>query len=88
MPTVTDLPSGAEGSSAASRTETARVTKMTPARYRVHIMYTRVQAGKMDRLEFYAETMDNTPKLIAEVTGIDIEVIRDRRRYLRQLAAM
>ena len=88
MPTMTDLCSGAEGSSDGSRRATAQVTKMTPARYQVHIMYTRVQAGKMDRLEFYAETMDNAPKLIAEVTGIDIEVIKDRRRYLRLLAAL
>lgn len=47
----------------------------------------RWESGTFTKYDFYDATMKHTPKLIAEVTGIDIDVIKDRRRYLRQLDA-
>jgi hypothetical protein len=41
---------------------------------------------QIDKFEFFDATMNYTPKTIADYTGLDIDVIRDRRRYLRQLA--
>lgn len=45
------------------------------------------QAGETDKFYFYDATKWYPVAKIAEVTGIDPDVIRDRRRYLRQLAA-
>jgi hypothetical protein len=41
---------------------------------------------EIDKYDFYEATMPFTPAFIAEVTAIDLAVIKDRRRYLRQLA--
>jgi hypothetical protein len=58
----------------------------TTARYQVATLLHGWETGSISKYDFYDATMGNTPKLISEVTGIDIDVIKDRRRYLRQLA--
>lgn len=62
------------------------MSKMTP-RDRIATYFYRWESGTIGKYDFYDITMNHTPKLIAEVTGIDIDVIKDRRRYLRQLDA-
>jgi uncharacterized protein YifN (PemK superfamily) len=42
-------------------------------------------AGEIDKFEFYDETRWYPARLVAQVSGIDLEVVRDRRRYLNQL---
>jgi hypothetical protein len=53
---------------------------------KVREQFDRWERGEIDKFEFYAATMDHRVSLVAEVTGIPVDVIRDRRRYLRQLA--
>jgi hypothetical protein len=43
--------------------------------------------GAMGKYEFYHATRHYSAKQVAEASGIDIDVVRDRRRYLRQLGA-
>jgi hypothetical protein len=59
----------------------------TAPRARVATLLADWETHRISKYEFYGETICHTPKLIAEVTGIDIDVIKDRRRYLRQLAS-
>ena len=42
--------------------------------------------GQIDKFAFYPATMSYSAKEIAAVTGIDIDIIRDRRSYMRALA--
>ena len=42
--------------------------------------------GTVDKFEFYARTKGYAAQRVADITGIDVDVIKDRRRYLRQLA--
>lgn len=60
-------------------------TSLAP-RDRIATLLYRWETGVIDKYDFYAETMNHRPSLIAEVTGIKKSVIEDRRRYLRQLA--
>lgn len=44
------------------------------------------EAGEIGKFDFYDATMNYRASLVAEVSGIDLAVVQDRRRYLRQLA--
>lgn len=44
------------------------------------------QRGEIEKYEFYVATLGYRVSTVAEATGIDREVIQDRRRYMRQLA--
>jgi len=46
------------------------------------------ERDEIEKYEFYAATAKYNVHLVAQVTGISRVVIQDRRRYLRQLAAM
>lgn len=59
-------------------------TELKP-RERIATLFYRWQAGQIDKFEFYGETLKHRPTLIAEVTGISLGVIKDRREYLRHL---
>ncbi len=59
----------------------------TAARQFISTQYDRWDSGDISKYEFYGSTMNHSAKLVAEISGIDIEVIKDRRRYLKQLAA-
>lgn len=61
--------------------EGAKVAKQS-----IETMLTLWQSGQMEKYEFYDATIGYPAKSVAAATGIDIDVIRDRRRYLRQLA--
>lgn len=59
-------------------------TKLAP-RDRIATLLYRWETGVITKYDFYGETLKHRPSLIAEVTGINIEVVKDRRAYLRQL---
>jgi hypothetical protein len=40
----------------------------------------------IDKFEFYDATKHYSAQAVAEASGIDLGVVQDRRRYLRQLA--
>jgi hypothetical protein len=54
---------------------------------KVRELFDRWERGEIDKFDFYAATLDHRVSTVAEATGIDPDVIRDRRRYLRQLAS-
>lgn len=41
------------------------------------------ESGQIEKYEFYASTMTLSAKVVSAVTGIEVDVIKDRRRYLR-----
>lgn len=43
-------------------------------------------AGEIDKFDFYEATKNYPAQKVADAADIDIEVVKDRRRYLRQLA--
>lgn len=59
-------------------------TELKP-RDRVESLHYRWNTGVITKYEFYGETLKHRPTLIAEVTGIPLAVIQDRRAYLRHL---
>lgn len=62
-------------------------TTALKSRDRIASLLSKWETGLIKKYDFYDLTMNYTPKLIAEVTGIEVEVVKDRRRYLRQLEA-
>ena len=48
----------------------------------------RWQSGESHKYEFYDLTAKLPARLVAEVADIPVDVVKDRRRYLRQLGAM
>lgn len=46
------------------------------------------QAARIEKYEFYARTADYPAAQVASAADIPIDVVLDRRRYLRQLAEM
>lgn len=44
------------------------------------------EAKEIDKFEFYDATKGYRAELVAKVADIPVHVVRDRRRYLRQLA--
>lgn len=61
---------------------------MSQQRELVQSLLDRWDGGEIEKYEFYAATAEINIHLVAQVTGIKRSVIYDRRRYLRQLAAM
>ena len=55
---------------------------------KLQVLAAQFAAGEMDKYEFYEATMGFGIHAIHLATGIDHDVIRDRRRYLRQLRAI
>lgn len=63
------------------------MTRTIPTRRQVIAALAELWAeGKIDKFDFYYRTDRFPPKLIAEVADIPVDVVKDRRRYLRQLA--
>jgi hypothetical protein len=58
------------------------VPKQTKLQHQAHLFLT----YQIDKFEFYDATKWYPAQLIADTIGTDVEVVRDRRRYLRQLA--
>jgi len=46
----------------------------------------RWENGEIDKYEFYYLTREHSPELVGAVAGIPVPVVKDRRRYLKQLA--
>lgn len=42
-------------------------------------------AGEIDKFDFYIDTINYTAKQVAEASGVDIEIVKDRRSYMREL---
>lgn len=57
----------------------------TTAAQTIKTLTAQFEAGEIDKFDFYDATMNYPAKLVADVSGININVVKDRRRYLRQL---
>jgi hypothetical protein len=63
-----------------------RVVSMSNGDQTIKTYFDLWQRGTVEKFEFYHRTRGYAAQRVADITGIDIDVIRDRRRYLRQLA--